>query len=454
MGWWDRIVGVFRGRAAEQELAEEPKASVVAPDPAPAPALPRPQKVLKAPKPKKERAPKPAVEKRSKKQRRPAPVQAAPERPQAEVLSVEEAERRYGAEVRRAAEPRREVVVQPPAPVIHEPAAPPMVVAPEPPRRRERARAPAVAFRRLLSRADALLAVDGARLHDLEQARRELAEGWRRLGPPDEDGEPLVAGRDERFSAFDARIAVLRVAEEAELAARRAAKQAVVERATALAEGELKGAGPAMGALRQTLRGLPSCGPDDAALQAAFAAAEARLSERLRAVKTEREGARAAALARLEQLVAQAEALSTLADAESAAQRAIGLQATWKAVKVPGGAPDALWARFRAASDAVFAARSQARAASAASALAQLAAVVEEAEQLADEGVADADRAIDALLGRWKKAGRAPRDAQQPLWERLQAAFGRIRNPVVDVPDQDPATLSFRPFAGLQGDER
>ncbi|MCA9493104.1 MAG: hypothetical protein KC621_24405, partial [Myxococcales bacterium] len=73
------------------------------------------------------------------------------------------------------------------------------------------------------------------------------------------------------------------------------------------------------------------------------------------------------------------------------------------------------------------------------------------AEQLAAEGdVLDPDREIDALMTAWKKAGRAPRDAQQALWERLAAAMEAMRSPSVDLSGQDDSALSFRPFEGLE----
>ena len=120
---------------------------------------------------------------------------------------------------------------------------------------------------------------------------------------------------------------------------------------------------------------------------------------------------------------------------------------------MPGGAPDALWTRFRGACDAVFAARAAARADADRRAIDALTALVDEAEALAAEGAdGDVDRTIDGLLLRWKRVGRAPRDAQQALWERLRAAFDRLRAPPVDLSSQDPSRLSFRPFAGLPDD--
>ena len=49
----------------------------------------------------------------------------------------------------------------------------------------------------------------------------------------------------------------------------------------------------------------------------------------------------------------------------------------------------------------------------------------------------------------WKRVGRAPRDAQQALWERLTKAFDQLRAPPADLSGQDAAALSFRPFETL-----
>lgn len=455
MGWLDRIKALF-GRSSSFDVdLDEPEEA--APPPAPvartetaAPVVPKPAKAAKPPKVKPPKERKPKREKR--KAHKGLVVPEAPATPKSEVLSVEEAERRYGKQVR---EVRAEPVVAAPAPVEAEPEPPPIPVATERPPARRKA-APASRYEGLLSRADALLAVPGARARDLASARRELVDGWRRLGEPDpEDAERLVAARDACLATFDQRLEAAAGEIAKEQAANLEAKRAVVAEAVALAEREdLRGAGPAMGELRRKLRAIAK--GDEAGeteVRQGFAAAEARLAARQQEQRSTRDAAREQGLSRLTQLVEQAEALARSADPEVAAERVKSLQTTWKTVRFPGprGETDELWKRFRAACDAVFEARTRARTEASAATLEKLEAVVVRAEQLAAEGdVLDPDREIDALVTAWKKAGRAPRDAQQALWERLAAAMEAMRSPSVDLSGQDDRSLSFRPFEGLE----
>lgn len=480
MGFWDSIRGWFSSSPPVVEEEDEvlPPPPVRAAQPVraaaatPAPAAPRAVAApVKPPKP--ARPPKPA---KPPKPPRPEPVakkRAEPAKPvvvrQSEVLSAEEAERRYGELVRAAA-------VVAPEPVAQEAAAPPVEASP-PPRPREpspeeiaeaeaRRRAAAESrnaakvprYEGLLSRADALLAVPEAEQRHLRAAKDELLSGWRQLGrPPESEAERLEALRVACVARFDARIEVFEAAARAVWAENLAARQAVVEQARALSEREdLRGAGPAMGELRSKLR---ACGPvseeDQAAVAAAFAAAEQRLRERQEQLRAGRDQARAEQLEKLEGLVRTAESLVNARDPEAAPERVKQLQATWKTIRVPGERtePDALWARFRAACDAVFERRATVRAEAAGVAIGRLQGIVDEAERHAEDG-GDPDEIIPRLMAQWKKAGRAPRDAQDLLWERLQAAFGRLRAPSIsmDLTDTGPAWHPFEEL--LKGRER
>jgi hypothetical protein len=456
MGWLDGFLRLFRGSSPtpEPEVAPAPDATPVAAVERTEPAAPARKKEPKPPKPPK--APKPAKEKGSKKARKAA--QAASEAaPRAEVLSVEEAERRYGAMLRA---PKPPVLAPEPAPHVPEPdEPPPPPSAAEEARRaaarenRKRARVPQ--FQGLLSRADALLAVPGAELRHLRSAREELLERWSSLGPPpDEEAAALLAAKEAKLQQFDARIEAARAAVAAVWGENLAKKRAIVDEAKALAEREdLKGAGPAMGELRNRLRAVGPVSPEDAeSVAAAFAEAEARLRERQEQIRTDRDSARREQLEKLERIVRIAESLVGAREPEAAAERAKELQSEWKTVRVPGprGETEALWTRFRAACDAVFARRAEARVEATRAAVEKMEAIVQRAEALAEAGAeGDPDEAIHKLIGEWKKAGRAPREQQDALWERLQAAFGRIRSPQVDLPEEPEESLSFRPFQGL-----
>jgi hypothetical protein len=317
---------------------------------------------------------------------------------------------------------------------------------------RRKARLPQ--FQALLAHAEALLAVPEAEARHLAAGRRELATGWRELGaPPEPEAEALVAARDAKLAAFDARIQAAAAAVEAEHQAMLARRAAIVVEAKALAErADLKGAGPEMGALRTRLRAAGKVPPDDPTA-VGFAEAEARLRERQEQQRADRDASRKEQLERLEQLVRRAEALRGSADAEQAAERVKSLQAMWKTIKVPGPRTevDALWTRFRAACDGVFGARTEARAKASATALERLEAIVSRVEAQVETGVdGDPEDEIGKAMAAWKKVGRAPRDAQQLLWERLQRAFDQLRSPAaLELGEQDDAALQFRPFAAL-----
>lgn len=316
---------------------------------------------------------------------------------------------------------------------------------------RRRARLPK--FQALLSRADALLAVADAEPRHLAAARKELASGWTSLGPPPPDeAETLGAARDARLAALDERLQAAAAAVTARNAEHLATRWAVVVEARALAEREdLKGAGPEMGALRAKLRAVPLGGADDPTV-AAFAEAEKRLKQRQEQHRTDRDNLRQERLAELAALVQRAEQLAASRDPESAAERVKSLQAAWKAVRVPGprAEVDEAWARFRGACDAVFAARTQARLEAGKAALERMEAIVVKLEAMAEDGAeGDPEDVIAKTLITWKRIGRAPREAQQALWERLQKAFDTLRSPPVELGDQDPDALQFRPFQAL-----
>lgn len=464
MGWLDRLLRPFR--SAPAEAPAEP-----VPEPAPAaepsaarwaarvrPEVHRAPAEGSAPPPAEARAPKPPRDRKRKKARKHAPPKA--EAPAAEVMTVEEAERRFRAELDAAAGSRVEPAV--PASAAGSPAdpadpAPP--VTPLPPRPpRERRRAPADRFERLLSRADALLAVPTATFEHLRAARAELRSGWDALGDPADADAPRLAGAlEQRLSAFEARLRSAVEARQAAWAANLAERRAIVQEAAALADaGDLSGAGPAMGRLRARLRSAGPVDPADAArLDADLAAAEGRLAARRSGERAGREAERTAALGQLDRLVAQAEAAGKARDPEAGAERVKALQVEWKAVRVPGPRPevDERWARFRAACDAVFARRAEARAAERGTAAARLEQIVAQVEALAaaEEVVADPDEVIRRAVADWKRAGRAERAVQDALWERLQQGFRALREPVAGLSPGGDDALRFRPFGGLGG---
>ncbi|MCF7549991.1 DUF349 domain-containing protein [Pseudonocardia sp. WMMC193] len=140
---------------------------------------------------------------------------------------------------------------------------------------------------------------------------------------------------------------------------------------------------------------------------------------------------RGAAKARKEELVAEAEALSSSDDWGPTAARFRDLMTEWKAAgRAQKDTDDALWHRFRGAQDAFFQRRSSMFAerdeefeANAAAKRALLA----EAEKI---DTADADAARAALRGiqeRWEEIGKVPRDDIRPLEQRLRAVEDAVK---------------------------
>ncbi len=456
MGLLDRLLAPFR-RAPPPDPEVDPEPTPAPPVEARPPEAQRPPKPPKPPKPAK--TPKAPKAKRAGKKERSDPPPPAPARdPGVEVLSVDEAERRYRALLDAEVNRPRPAPVEAREPAVEE-------VVPPPRTERERPRAPrrttpAVQFERLLSRADALLAVPAADPGHLASARRELLRDWARLGPPaEEDADRLAAARASRLAAFDERASAALAAREVVEKENLAQKLAIVEEARALSEsGDLAGAGPAMGRLRTRLRAVGPVPRDDLArVDAAFSEAEARLRARQAERREGREAARKEQLDKLDKLVLQAESLGRSRDPEAAAERVKELQVAWKEVRVPGprAEVDQAWSRFRAACDLVFARRTEARAEGARVAVERLEKVVLQAEALAaSEPEGDVDEAIRKLMGDWKRAGRAPREAQDVLWERLRRAFDALRAPTAPLAGTaDDPGLQFRPFEQLKRSE-
>ena len=128
-----------------------------------------------------------------------------------------------------------------------------------------------------------------------------------------------------------------------------------------------------------------------------------------------------------ERLIGEMEKLATAADPMAALRRMRELSVEWKAVaSAPRDRAEALWNRFRAASEAVRAhfepLRAQ-RATEQAEHLTRKVALCERAEALREstDWIATAD-ALKELQAEWKTVGPAPRRDEQAVWERFRAA--------------------------------
>jgi len=132
-----------------------------------------------------------------------------------------------------------------------------------------------------------------------------------------------------------------------------------------------------------------------------------------------------------EQICQRAEALATVTEAPEIARRLRDLQEEWKkASLVPREKAQALWARFRAASDqararcdAYFAQQAEERAQN----LSRKEALCLQAEGMAEstDWIKTAE-AIKALQAEWKTVGPVARSQEQAMWERFRRACDRF----------------------------
>jgi hypothetical protein len=132
-----------------------------------------------------------------------------------------------------------------------------------------------------------------------------------------------------------------------------------------------------------------------------------------------------------EQLVEKMEALKALADPEQIARQVKGLQEQWRqAADVPRAQGEALWRRFKAAHDDVWAkceAHFAAQAVARADNLAKKIALCERVESLADStNWIQTAEAIKGLQAEWKTIGPVSRGQEKAVWERFRSACDRF----------------------------
>ena len=150
---------------------------------------------------------------------------------------------------------------------------------------------------------------------------------------------------------------------------------------------------------------------------------------------------------RKERLIEQAEALSSSTDWRATADRYKQLMADWKSAgRAPREVEDDLWARFKAAQDVFF----QARSAQFAEQDEELRGnqkvkedILVEAEALdPSQGRDKATRRLRELQERWDAAGKVPRDVMRSLEDRM----GKVEEKFRQVSDQRFARASESPF--------
>ncbi|KGM17314.1 ATPase, partial [Actinotalea fermentans ATCC 43279 = JCM 9966 = DSM 3133] len=250
-----------------------------------------------------------------------------------------------------------------------------------------------------------------------------------------------------RLATLRERADARRTAVEAERTAAKAAaaeaRQAMVEAAEKIAatdpaKMQWRPAGEQLRVLLDSWKEAQRCGPrldrtTEDALWKRFSHARSTFDRERRRWFAELEKANAGAREVKERIVAEAEALATSTDWGGASAAYRDLMARWKSAgRANRKDDDALWARFRAAQDAFFAARDEHHRTTDAEFGANLElklALLEEAERLVPvKDLAAAKSELRAIQDRWEKIGKVPRADVQRVEGRLRAVEQAVRD--------------------------
>ncbi len=260
--------------------------------------------------------------------------------------------------------------------------------------------------------------------------------------------EPLVVGDLEslrkRVAALDEQIGAA-VAAKAEankevIAEALKLREEIVAKAEALANADAaktiwKTASVQMNDLFESWQGSQKNGPkvpkaDADALWKRFSAARKKFDADKRAFFAGLDAANKAAKGKRADLVSAAEGLiSKGADAIGDYRKLLD---TWKTLsRTPGKSDDALWEKFKAAGDAIYAARAEVAAVENLEQTANLAAKLEllkEAQKIdPSKGLAEAKKEILAIQQRWEKIGRVPKDKVREVEDKMRAIESKVK---------------------------
>jgi hypothetical protein len=285
----------------------------------------------------------------------------------------------------------------------------------------------------LCAKAEALLA-----LEDMEKAAQELRDldaRWKQAREaPREKAEALWGRFKAARDAVKAKVDAFYAKQAEEMAANQRRKEALCERAEALADSTdwLKTADE-LKALQEEWKTIGQSPRAQAhAVWQRFRKPCDRFFTRWHEHRGQRQEEWGKNLEKKEALCAQAEAIQDSADWETTAAEVRRLQAEWRTVgAVKKSRSDAVWQRFRTACDHFFDRYKNRDELARAAALARYEAACVEMEGLApteEAATAPEDLAarVQAAQASWKQAGDAPRDATAPLLVRFNAARDRL----------------------------
>jgi hypothetical protein len=313
-------------------------------------------------------------------------------------------------------------------------------------------------------------------IKEIDQTLTRLTE---ELAEPAAVGD--LDGLRARLDALRETAAERRAAAEAERAAAReaavVARTAIVEQAEKIAATDpsrvqWRPAGEQLRTLLDQWKEAQRSGPrldrpTEESLWKRFSHARTTFDRERRHFFAELENRNTAAKVAKERLVAEAERLSTSTDWGATAGQFRDLMAQWKAAgRASRADDDALWARFRSAQDAFFAARDAQAAATDTEFRANLEVkerILAEAEALVPvRDLAAAKSALRSIQDRWEAAGKVPRADLQRVEGRLRAVEAAVRdaeqaqwrrtNPETRARAEGAAAQLEQAIAGLEAD--
>lgn len=176
-----------------------------------------------------------------------------------------------------------------------------------------------------------------------------------------------------------------------------------------------------------------------------FSVARTKFETAKRAYFASLDSANKAVRANKTAIVEQAEKLAAEGSDASTAYRKLLDQ--WKAAgRTPGKSDDALWARFKAAGDTIYAARQLTVASESGEQTENLAAKLELIKSYSSidpsKGLDEAKRSLQELQKKWEKIGKVPKEKIREIEDKLRAIESRVRTAEQDHwRKSDPASI-------------
>ena len=269
----------------------------------------------------------------------------------------------------------------------------------------------------------------------------DISDLRRRVGNLDEKISALVSEKHEatKEATAEALASRLKIAVRAEEIANQDA-----------AKTQWKTSGAEMNALFEQWQQLQKSGPKVSKAEAdsiwkRFSSARTRFETAKRGYFAGLDASNKQTKAKKTAIVEQAEALAAKGSDDIAGYRK--LLDEWKnSGRTPGKSDDALWLRFKAAGDTIFAKKSETAVVENAEQEKNLATKLEILKDAAsidpDKDLAAAKKSLQSIQQRWEKAGRVPKDKLRETEDKLRAIEAKVRKVEEDEwRKTDPAAI-------------